>query len=250
MWVQPWKARTLGVALLTTLAVLAVPHAGGQAKADVPLPGDFAPMIWSDRADYAPGDHVVLSGANWQPGESVHIVVNDDAGSTWNHSIDVIADAVGNITDEFDLPSWFVAQYSITATGSSGAVARGGFSDGNVKVSIDGGAVSPLTETLYTAATNCTGAVKSGFPKTFNASTSDSQGVGGSESIRIDVPANPDSPNAAKVFRGWSSTDTTPSPFSVIPGTSGRSICVAGFSSGSRNYVARYSTNNAPVAAG
>ena len=53
-----------------------------------------APTIQSDLEDYPPGGLVTLTGANWQPGESVHIFVNDDFGSTWSRNVDVTADAV------------------------------------------------------------------------------------------------------------------------------------------------------------
>src|SRR5918993_602293 len=79
-----------------------------------------APTIQSDKADYAPGATVTLTGSGWQPGESVHINVNDDVGQTWSYNHDVTADASGNISDSFNLPDWFVAAYSVTATGSSG----------------------------------------------------------------------------------------------------------------------------------
>src|SRR6476620_7136591 len=118
--------------LLAALIAVAALMGSAPAYADVPAPGDFSPAIWSDKADYSPGEHVVLSGANWQPGESVHMSVNDDAGSTWNHSVDVTADDAGNITDEFDLPSWFIATYHVRAEGASGSVATHDFTDGNV----------------------------------------------------------------------------------------------------------------------
>jgi hypothetical protein len=92
-----------------------------------PLPST-PPSIASDLADYPPGGLVTLSGANWQPGEAVHIFVNDDAGSTWFRNVDVVADEAGTIGDQFNLPNWFVAQYSVTATGDSG-VARTTFTD-------------------------------------------------------------------------------------------------------------------------
>src|SRR4051794_28264126 len=118
--------------LLVALLGLATLGWSASASADVPAPGDFSPSIWSDKADYAPGEHVVLSGANWAAGESVHVTVNDDEGSTWNRAVDVTADDAGNITDEFDLPSWFVAKYHVRAEGASGAVATHDFTDGNV----------------------------------------------------------------------------------------------------------------------
>src|SRR5215218_6132629 len=86
------------------------------ARADVYDPADWTPSVWSDKADYAPGELVTLAGAGWQPGETVNIVVNDDAGRTWRRDVDVTADATGAITDSFNLPDWFVAVYSVSAT--------------------------------------------------------------------------------------------------------------------------------------
>ena len=86
-------------------------------------------MVWSDKADYAPGELVTLSGAHWQPGETVHIRVNDDSSSSWDRDVDVTADETGGIADEFNLPNWFVANYRVTATGDSGAVATHTFTD-------------------------------------------------------------------------------------------------------------------------
>src|SRR5215210_4310902 len=72
-----------------------------------------APTIQSDKADYAPGELVTLTGSNWQPGESVHIYVNDTYGATWKHDVYVDADASGNITDQFNLPDSFVSDYDV-----------------------------------------------------------------------------------------------------------------------------------------
>jgi len=63
------------------------------------------PWIQSDQADYAPGSTVTLTGGNWQPGESVHVFVDDTNGHTWNHSADVTADDMGLIQDVFNLPN-------------------------------------------------------------------------------------------------------------------------------------------------
>src|SRR5215204_493464 len=88
-----------------------------------------APTIQSDKDDYSPGELVTLTGSGWKPGESVNIVVNDDAGQTWNRNVNVIADPSGSIGDSFNLPDWFVATYSVKATGASGAVATSSFTD-------------------------------------------------------------------------------------------------------------------------
>jgi photosystem II stability/assembly factor-like uncharacterized protein len=92
-----------------------------------------APTIQSDKADYFPGETVTFTGSNWQPGETVHINVNDDEGNTWSRNADVTADENGAIRDEFQLPEWFVATYKVTATGEQSGVATTSFTDGNVR---------------------------------------------------------------------------------------------------------------------
>ena len=106
----------------------------------------FAETVAPDGTTFLPADdperqgrlparrHVTLTGSGWQPGESVNIVVNDDAGQTWNRNVNVTADASGNITDQFNLPDWFVATYSVKATGASAAVATTTFTDASVTV--------------------------------------------------------------------------------------------------------------------
>ena len=79
---------------------------------------------------------VTLTGSNWSPGESVHIYVNDDQSSSWSRDTDVTADESGLIQDQFNLPDWFVASYSVKATGSSGSVATTSFTDGNVSFAL------------------------------------------------------------------------------------------------------------------
>jgi hypothetical protein len=134
MQVQARTFNRAGVMLIgLLLALLTVVPA---AKADLYNPADWAPMVWSDKADYAPGEQVTLTGAHWQPGETVHIRVNDDTAASWDRDIDVIADETGAITDQFNLPNWFVAQYRVTATGSSGATATTTFTDGNVSFAL------------------------------------------------------------------------------------------------------------------
>src|SRR5919202_547202 len=77
---------------------------GSQLNASAaPVAQSSGPTITSDQADYQAGSTVTLTGAGWQPGESVHIFVNDDAGQTWSHTADVAAAADGTITDMFQL---------------------------------------------------------------------------------------------------------------------------------------------------
>jgi hypothetical protein len=214
--------------LLAALVTLAALGWSASASADVPAPGDFSPSVWSDKADYSPGEHVVLSGSNWQASESVHITVNDDAGSTWSRAVDVTADAAGNVTDEFDLPGWFVASYHVRAEGASGSVATYDFTDSNVKIDV-APANATLIETLYAASTNCTGAVKSGYPKTLTNSNGDNVGVGSNESLKVEAAATD---IGGRPFKAWSSTDS----FTVV---APRTICVP-TSANNTNFLATY----------
>jgi hypothetical protein len=109
-------------------ALIAVPVAAALAQ-DTSTPA--APTIQSDKDDYAPGELVTLTGSGWQPGESVHINVNDDVGQTWSRNVDVTADASGNISDSFNLPDWFVATYKVTATGAQSGTVTTSFTDAN-----------------------------------------------------------------------------------------------------------------------
>jgi hypothetical protein len=86
-----------------------------------------------------------------------------------------------------------------------------------------------ITATLYNAP-GCTGT-------TTAKSAPGTIGVGSSESLRLDAAAT-GTPSA--LFDSWSVESGT--SFTVIAGTSGRSICVAGFSSGSKFANANYTT--------
>src|SRR4029078_13017424 len=103
-------ARLISLAgvLLATMATVV-----GTAQADTYVPGDWGASVWSDQQDYRPGELVRLSGANWAPGEAVHIVVNDEEGMRWSREADVVAAEDGSISDSFNLPNWFVAVYSV-----------------------------------------------------------------------------------------------------------------------------------------
>jgi hypothetical protein len=122
----------------------ATPEPSSPAPTEQPSAPVAAPTIKSDLEDYPPGGLVTLTGTNWQPGESVHIFVNDDWGSSWSRNVDVIADESGNITDQFNLPNWFVAQYSVVATGTVSGTSRSSFTDSNPS------AVSVASPTSFT----------------------------------------------------------------------------------------------------
>src|SRR5205807_4954656 len=81
--------------------------------------------IVSDKADYAPGATVTLTGAGWDSGEAVHIFVNDSVGNSWslNSNPDPAADTNGSFTYSFSLPNSFIANYTAPATGPTSGTA-------------------------------------------------------------------------------------------------------------------------------
>jgi hypothetical protein len=130
----------------------------GVASATIPE-GSSAPWIQSDKPDYAPGETVVLTGGNWAAGEVVHITVNDDEGMSWRRDVDVTAAADGAIADTFSLPDWFVALYTVTATGPESGTATTTFTDATSAITF---AISPTLLTpgatlTWSASATCTG---------------------------------------------------------------------------------------------
>lgn len=92
-----------------------------------------SPWIKSDLGDYPPGAQVTLSGGSWVPGQVVEILVEDDGiadaeQGVWTHSATVTTDASGNLTYVFTIAPWYVANYTVVATGEC-AKAETSFTD-------------------------------------------------------------------------------------------------------------------------
>ncbi len=93
--------------------------------------------ISSDQADYQPGALVTLSGTGWSGDTAVHIYVNDATNSSWQRNVDVTPDDKGRITDTFSLPKWFVADYTVVATGlDTDREATASFTDAVIPASV------------------------------------------------------------------------------------------------------------------
>ena len=161
----PWR-RISTILLFAGVLMAALAFANsGRAAVETPPP----PSVWSDKADYAPGEQVTLSGANWAPGESVHIRVNDDAGETWRRDVDVTAAEDGAISDEFNLPDWFVAVYTVTATGASSGAVTWTFTDA---VNTTTGVASSLNPSASGGSVTFTSTTTCGSACTFPAGSS------------------------------------------------------------------------------
>src|SRR5580765_5482960 len=183
----------------------------------------FAPTIRSDQEDYNPGATVTLSGAGWGPGESVHIVVNDDKSQPWSYGTDASADLSGGFSVQFQLPTSFAAAYTVQATGASGRSATTSFTDGNVNIRVIGPTTATVTWARF-ATSNCTGAA-AGSPSSGSISASDSgngtaipAGADAGQSLRLTAGAV-----SGFSFANWSGGNFAPSdPSNANP------VCLAG----------------------
>ena len=209
-----------------------------------PLPTD-PPTIASDKNDYAPGETVTLTGDHWVPAEVVHIVVNDDEGKTWSRNVDVTADVAGEIRDQFQLPTTFVALYTATATGPISGTASTTFTDGNIKVRSASGNDFNYTVQGFASSSTCGGT--GGATDTHTAdSNGQNESSNSGQSLLITANLNANAPNAAKVFVNWSN----PNGLTITPSLSSRTICVAGFANGTKDLIGNYAgtpTNTAPT---
>jgi MBG domain (YGX type)/YDG domain/Bacterial Ig-like domain (group 3) len=143
------------------------------APAPTTTPSIFTPSIASDQQDYNPGATVTLTGHGWAPGDIVHMSVNDDVGQTWSYAADVTADATGSFTVQFALPDWFVADYNVTAMGSSGAVATTAFTDSAVQdVTVAVNPTAAGANATYTIKFTPTNQTSQNIQVTFPAGTS------------------------------------------------------------------------------
>src|SRR3954454_4824071 len=200
------------------------------------------PCIQSDKDDYPPGGLVSLTGGNWQPGESVHLYVNDDQGRTWERNSDVVADDPGAVSESFNLPNWFVATYKILATGQVSGSAEAAFTDSNVSMTtFPSNLTATITRTLYSS-TNCTTGASPSSTGTTDVA------VGSGQSLQLDAPSTGSLSGASYSFTGWSAANNKDA-FAQV-GSSGRSICVTGAdNNGALKYVANYATASSTTTA-
>src|SRR5947207_7844230 len=56
-----------------------------------------SPTITTDKADYQPGETVVITGSGWTLGEPVLLHIDESDGETWDRS--AMADEYGNISN-------------------------------------------------------------------------------------------------------------------------------------------------------
>ncbi|HZY10938.1 MAG TPA: hypothetical protein VFF29_07265, partial [Bacteroidota bacterium] len=96
--------------------------------------------VTTDKLDYMPGEHVIVSGSGWAPGETVSLLFEESPYIHPPQTLYTVADGAGNISnsdyliEDHDLGQTF----TLTATGlSSGLVAQTIFTDGNPAGNLD-----------------------------------------------------------------------------------------------------------------
>jgi uncharacterized repeat protein (TIGR01451 family) len=127
--------------------------AGGSAKADASAPTKRAELygfatVKTDKADYAPGQRVTITGSGWVPGETVTLTLTEEPFIDTHALKSVRADGSGNIMsdefvpDEADLG----VKFYLTATGGQ-SQAQTSFTDAS-KADLQGqSAVSSSNQT-------------------------------------------------------------------------------------------------------
>jgi len=84
--------------------------AGGSSSSDPGAPMKSAELygfatVKTDRADYAPGTTVEISGGGWVPGESVKLMLVESPVHGTHTLLPVTADAAGNIVSTQFVPN-------------------------------------------------------------------------------------------------------------------------------------------------
>ncbi len=117
------------------------------------------PTIATDKGDYSPGSLVQVSGSGWQPGESIHLVLDESPATHPRLERDVVADGEGWLL----VPDLYLVEdhdggvlFVLTATGAVSGSAVTTFWDGAINMNpltVAGSTVSGTTLALTTSIT-------------------------------------------------------------------------------------------------
>jgi hypothetical protein len=154
---EPWNS------LLRNVGDMNSSHTGGSGAASprgfaVVGGGDSAdvfyfPTVATDKADYAPGEIVTVSGRGWQPGETIQLTVRERPMNHADLTFTAVADTLGNFLNNQFSPEAHHAgvDFLLTAVGvSSQKVAQTRFSDA---VTLYTATINPVAITVGTSQT-------------------------------------------------------------------------------------------------
>lgn len=145
------RARAVGAAASRNGEfLLAGGESDGARHASAELYG-FA-TVKTDRDDYRPGTVVTITGAGWQPGETVTLLVRESPRSHEDRVLTAVADEAGNIVNEEFAPEEhdLGVRFYLTATGAA-SEAQITFTDDRVINTIDSIADADLESVAITA---------------------------------------------------------------------------------------------------
>ncbi|HMH79084.1 MAG TPA: YDG domain-containing protein, partial [Candidatus Acidoferrum sp.] len=127
--------------------------------------------VKTDKADYAPGSVVTITGSGWQPGETVTLTLVESPLVDTHPVMTSVADSTGRIVNTDFSPDVhdISIRFYLTAVGSvSGRQAQNTFTDGKVmSVSV---ATPPASVTIAPGGTAAFGLITANFNGTFNTS--------------------------------------------------------------------------------
>src|SRR5439155_6659476 len=115
-----------------------------------------AASVTTDKADYVPGEVVNITGAGWQAGEPISLVVHENPTTHADIALSALADANGNFTNTQYSPELHDVgvHFTVTGTGaSSGRTAQTTFSDA-ANLSFDAAPSSVFTSSTTVFALN------------------------------------------------------------------------------------------------
>jgi hypothetical protein len=115
--------------------------------------------VKTDKADYAPGEIVTITGSGWQPGETVTLSFLESPLVDTHPNLTAVADANGNISNNQFSPDFhdIGILFYLTAVGSvSGIQAQTTFTDATPTLTVTGGGTGTGTVTSADGFINCT----------------------------------------------------------------------------------------------
>ncbi|MCX6096871.1 MAG: hypothetical protein NT125_09255, partial [Candidatus Bipolaricaulota bacterium] len=115
------------------LTVAACPCSKSQVVAEPPVAAQAGPSIGTDKADYAPGETVTITGTGWHPGEVIAMLIHQDPERNPDTELRSVADENGTfVNPRFKIPeNGCGVTFFLVATGhTSGYVAQTAFTDG------------------------------------------------------------------------------------------------------------------------
>jgi hypothetical protein len=211
-----------------TAAVVLVTMAGAPSDPNLAT-------VSSDKEDYQPGDTITVTGAGWEPGETVSLLFHEEVDPPIHpdKTLSAVADPNGRVlSHEYEVEETDLGvRFTLTATGqTSGRTAQTTFTDDS-KTVLAATATTPITASItaisYTTTETCTGANTNlgSFNLVGSPSTSITTGNINGQSVKLTAGATATNPSGSP-FLSWTGTGTftlvSGEPLAIcVPGTNG-----------------------------